>query len=199
MEDRPDWNPQAWPVAEPKYEVIDCLPARWLRSAPFFTGSVAIRRDLLRATEPKFPAGENYGEDIDLWFRVAAQAPIVLSDQSLVAYRRSTPNGLITTANREDVAPSVKRMHLAAEAAPAGDANGAALLRFVTHEYISHARVNTSVGKRARALDLLLTVWKPGLRERRWWVSILMALCVPRSTLRRWQNRRMGRAGAAPL
>lgn len=53
-----------------------------------WTGSVMIRRGLLVAEADMFVTTQRVGEDIDLWFRLAARADVGLVDQVLSFYRQ---------------------------------------------------------------------------------------------------------------
>ncbi len=78
-----------WPVprAPDRFELIDDLPSRWMKSPTFSTGSVAIRRSLLQELQPCFVDDEPAGEDLDFLFRVAERSVIVFNPAPLQACR----------------------------------------------------------------------------------------------------------------
>lgn len=53
------------------------------------TCSVAIRRDVIREAQLRFPTGEQLGEDLDVTFRAGEFAPVGLDPRPLVVYRDS--------------------------------------------------------------------------------------------------------------
>ena len=54
-----------------------------------FTGSVAIRRDLIRRERLRFPLGEQLGEDLEVIFGAAERASVAVDRRPLVVYRDS--------------------------------------------------------------------------------------------------------------
>ncbi len=54
-----------------------------------FTGSIAIRRDLINRQRLRFPVGEQLGEDLEVTFGAAEHAPVAVDPRPLVVYRDS--------------------------------------------------------------------------------------------------------------
>jgi cellulose synthase/poly-beta-1,6-N-acetylglucosamine synthase-like glycosyltransferase len=182
-------EPQPWDVpAVNAVERVDDLRRRWMRDIPFFTGSVAIRAERLRAMQPCFPAGESCGEDLDVWFRVAEHSPVALVRAQLAAYRTAVA-GSLSSAHVTGLAPYLVRMRQRALAGelPPGQRHSA--LWYVSQQQISVARGLLAVGRRAEAPKHL---W--GARSEvfsvRWWLTAFMLL-LPGAMAHRWQSWRL--------
>lgn len=182
-----DWQPAPWPLpAQASHTRIMDLPQRWMQGIPFFTGSIAIRRELLAAMQPCFPVGESYGEDLDLWFRVAERTPIALVEQALTAYRTSV-DGSLSTLHAGRPPAYLKRMQLRAQARSLWDPMRSSMLHFVAHQYITLARLQAAAGRRGAAIQLLLRTLSPGWNIKRWWTTLLMTAALPGQWIYRWQ------------
>ena len=192
--DKTDWAPTTWVLGNREYELIENLPTRWLKGIPFFTGSIAIRRKKLLAMQPCFPPGEVSGEDLDLWFRLAENIPIVLLQQPLVAYRTLVASGLSVTNFGSVDAPYLARMALRAQNLPSKLKSST--LDYITHFYITAARTSASSGKRRKALKLLIKVSSRGIIKYRWWVTLVMLVVMPTKLIRDLQNWRESRTHA---
>jgi len=186
-------TPSAWPVAveNAAVELITDLPRRWLQGASFFTSSVAVRASRLKAMAPGFPPGENFGEDLDLWFRLAELTPIALHSAPLVA-RVWVPDGLSVVHVARTEPPFMLRMEARALARTLPPALAASTLEFVDHNRVSLARNAISAGQRGLALRLLWRARRHGL-SKRWVVSALMAAFAPGGLVHRWQTWRKRR------
>jgi glycosyltransferase involved in cell wall biosynthesis len=186
-------TPQAWPVdpAQAPMELITDLPRRWPQGSTFFTSSVAVRASRLRNLQPCFPPGENYGEDMDLWFRLGEATPIAWHSAPLVA-RVWVPDGLSVTQHVLNEAPYLLRMEARALAGQMPAALSASTLAFVDHHRISLARAAISAGQRGQALR---TLWraKRHWADKRWLLSLLMIGLVPGALVHRWQHWRKRR------
>lgn len=192
MADSRHWRPDPWPLAPGGHEVIRDLPSRWMTGIPFFTGSIAVRRDILDRMQPCFAVGECYGEDMDLWFRIAERHDIVLYDQPLVAYRTARPESLSQRQSRFMIPPFLARLQ--GRARDLGDpAYIWSVNDFVVQQYVTQARAESARGERAAALGTLWSQRHIGLLLPRWWTTLLMVLCASPSTIGRWQHWRKTR------
>ncbi len=194
MPDQPNWAPVPWVNQQRDYEFIESLPARWLKGIPFFTGSIAIKRNILLSMQPRFPAGESSGEDLDLWFRLAEKMPIVLLQQPLVVYRTQVVSGLSVTSHGSVNSPYLVRMALRANTLPTALKHDT--LVYIAHFYITAARISAHQGNRNMALKLLTSQLSKGILIPRWWVSLFMILFLPATMIASWQKWRKSRTHA---
>lgn len=187
-------EPQPWAVpAVNRVERVDDLRRRWMRDIPFFTGCVAIRAQRLRAMQPCFPAGESWGEDLDLWFRVAERSPVALVRAQLAAYRTAV-SGSLSSGHATGPAPYLVRMRERALSGelPAGQRESA--LWYVAQQEISIARGLLAEGRRAEARQVL---WRARSQVYgiRWWLTAAM-LMLPGAIAQRWQSWRTSASAA---
>jgi GT2 family glycosyltransferase len=193
--------PPPWEVASgaPAVELITDLPARWMRGASFFTGSLAVRRDRLLAMQPCFPPGESWGEDLDLFFRVAEQTPIALAHAPLVAYRKGVSGSLTDAGRPREMPPWVHRLR--ARTATMPPALRASTLALIAQFEIDMARHALAEGRRAHGLRWLVRALPAGARSRRWFTTAAMALLpdtAVRTSLEQIRRRALAAAAQAP-
>jgi len=184
---------EPWPLAaDGAVEVIEDLRRRWMVDIPFFTGSVAVRAQRLHGMQPCFPTGECWGEDLDLWFRLADESPVALVRMQLAAYRTAVAGSLSAGARRE-LAPFLERMRRRALDGTLAARHRRSALWFVAQQEITLARDLLAEGHRREALRCL---WRardaaPGTR---WQLTALMLL-LPGQVAGRWQRRRLAASG----
>ena len=182
-------EPRPWPVAAVnRIEAVDDLRRRWMKDIPFFTGTVAIRAQRLRAMQPCFRPGESFGEDLDLWFRVAETSPVALVHAQLAAYRTAVA-GSLSSARRTELAPFLGRMRQRALAGELPASQRHSALWFVAQQEITLARELLAAGRRAEAGRSL---WRAryGAFGKRWMLTALMLL-LPGGVAHRWQSWRL--------
>lgn len=198
--DKADWPGDAWPVVDASrpLELVTDLPRRWQQGIPFFTSSVVVRRSRLNAMQPCFPVGESLGEDLDLWFRLAEQAPVGVTPAPLVAYRVASQGSLMGSRALECLPAFLVRMRERAL-----DASGVlprslrqSMLKFVADQQITMARQALVLGNRLAALRWL---WHSGgyRYSRRWYLTCAMVVCVPAPWVARWDAWRMQGSASA--
>jgi glycosyltransferase involved in cell wall biosynthesis len=187
--------PPAWDAlpAPLRVELIDDLPARWIQAPTLYTSSVTVRTERLRAMQPCFAPGESYGEDVDLWFRLGERSSIVLVQEPLVAYRVSLQDSLSANNSPLIIPPFLSRMRQRALSGDMSPIQRRSLLKLVGHHEITMAREALALGKRFKAVTLLLN-GSYAARTMRWWSTAAMTLFFPGNLVRQWQSWRVRRA-----
>ncbi len=185
-----------WPVSRGfcEVELIEDLRLRWMKNAPLCSSSVAIRTARLRAMQPRFVEGESWGEDLDMWFRIADQTPVALVNAPYAAVRGEVP-GSLTSHYRQRVAPFLLRMQAQALDGTLPPQRRASALWFVAQQQVTLAREALAAGERAQALSWLMQA-RHGLGSRRWHLTLAMALFMPVRLADRWQRWRLRSAEA---
>ncbi len=181
--------PWTVPARRGQIEVIDDLRRRWLRHAPLCTSSVAVRAARLRSMSPCFYEGESYGEDLDMWFRLADQAPVAAVEGAYTAVRGGV-TGALSFAARRRMPPFLERMREQALAGKLPPQHCASALWFVAQTQTTLAREALAEGRRREALGWLAQASR-GWRLRRWWVTLALALLMPSPVADRWQRWRL--------
>jgi glycosyltransferase involved in cell wall biosynthesis len=191
MPDCLNWSPKVWELSPKKYEPINNLPERWLKGIPFFTSSIAVKRNLLLSMQPCFPPGESSGEDLDLWFRLAEKKPILLLNFPLCVYRTNVHDGLAALGRISPNLHYLQRMAERSKDLP--EVLRRSTIKYVLHVSITAARNYARTNRRMKALNLLSQLWKQGIFNRRWWVSILLTCFIPAHLAAEFQSHRQKR------
>jgi glycosyltransferase involved in cell wall biosynthesis len=155
----------------------------WARGVLFNTSAVAIPRRLLHAEAIRFPLGEQHGEDLDVWFRIAERWPVAYLPEPLSGYRMGVP-GSLAESFAADALPCVQRLasRYRARAIPARHRKGVS--RILSSARLAIANHLLAKGERRRALALL---YDPGcLRFPRFWLRLFVAAHLPSSLGRQW-------------
>ncbi len=183
-----------WPVPDrpPGVEVITDLRRRWMQHAPLCASSVAIRAARLRGMGRGFAEGESYGEDLDMWFRLGDLSPVAAVTGDYVTVRGDLRGALSRAAGRS-FPPFLVRMRQQALDGTLPARHRRSALWFVAQSQVTLAREALAEGARAEALRWLLQAGE-GWRLRRWWVTLILALCMPAPVADCWQRWRLRHA-----
>jgi glycosyltransferase involved in cell wall biosynthesis len=190
-----DEEPDAWLLPETFCEIeqIEDLRARWMKNHPFFTSSVAVRASRLKAMQPCFAVGESFGEDLDLWFRIADESPVALVHAPLAAYRVDVA-GSLTSKGRQDSLPAyLRRMRARALDGTIPARHRRSALWFVAQQEVTIAREQLAAGRRREALRWLMSA-RYAATGRRWQITLLLTLLAPAHFAERWQRWRLRNA-----
>lgn len=185
--------PDALPGTDGQAEPVENFYARRQRlGAFFFTGSVAVRRADLIAMQPCFPVGDSFGEDQDLWFRLAERLQLVFLPKKLVAYRIDVAGSLMASHNLHVLPAVFARLEMRARQWPSENRARRFALRIVSDARVSVARHALIEGRRGAALAQLYRA-APNALSMRWWITALMCTVGNGFLLKRWEMWRQRR------
>ena len=187
------WPPR-WPTVSdnPEVELITDLPARWMSGQSFFTSSIAVRTKRLKAMQPCFAVGEWYGEDLDMWFRLAEKTPVALAKSPLAAYRSEVHGSLTARQAELHMSPYLYRMQKRALSGGMPPAQARSALWLVAQLEVSVARQALVQGSRLECLRWLAKGRRAAVGKR-WWMTAAMALLFPGKLAKTWQLWRVNR------
>lgn len=173
-------------------QIIDDLYHYWRLSELFFTSSVAIRRIYLSQFNPYFPPGEQWAEDLDLWFRLAEKSCLAYCPVKLVGYRMDVNGSLCSIGEKGLLTPAFLRLEQRALTGQMPDNLRVSALRLVADARITIMRRTLMNGRSIEAFIQLLNAWR-GILSKRWWVSLLMCLACSPTIVSRWEEWRQQR------
>lgn len=195
LPDQAQWKPNAWNTpTEPNIEIINNLYINWLKETPFFTSSIALKKSFLDEHKIKFTVGESVGEDLDVWFRSSEIAPIYRVKDELVVYRTEQKESLSSGVSNISDSPAFHLSQLKARVAkgetPVNLIQSAKKL--IAHAYLTQSRELIVAGQRMLSIKCIINSVQE-ITTKRWWVSLFMALLIPSSYVKKWNERRSGR------
>lgn len=185
-----------WERREAPFELVENYYERRWREGPFFfTSSLAARRVDLLALQPCFPPGDSFGEDQDLFFRLAEHLTLVFCPAQLVAYRIEVAGSLSAIHDYIVLPPTFLRLESRARQGLLGAVRGRSAMALVADARVSVARYALSHGRRMEAIREMLRA-RHGVRSLHWWVALTMCLSFSQAMVRRWESWRAGKAAA---
>lgn len=192
--DSKNWQPKTWDIPNHPlaFEWIDDLPARWLESIPFFTSSVCIRMSSLKPFDTWFAAGHSSGEDLDLWFRLAERHSILLLNQATVVYRTEQLNSLSQQPAVFKLPYVIQQLQYRLNHSQVPNRLVTSSQAYINHELLTLARENVMSKNRFRALKLVLQAIQD-IKNKRWWLTLIMIFFFPSNFVQKWQEKRSGR------
>lgn len=188
------FTPWAIPAGRDAVEIVEDLRLRWMKNAPLCSSSAAARTARLRAMPVCFMDGECHGEDLDMWFRLADHAPVALINAPLATVRRAVPGSLTAGAQRS-MPPFLVRMRAQALDGTIPERHRYSALWFVSQQQVTLARMALAAGQRGEALRWLMNARRSAV-DRRWCLTLAMALLMPSRVADRWQRWRLRSAEA---
>lgn len=192
IQDAPDWQPTPWPLNPPELEIIENLPTRWMQGIPFFTSSICVKREFLMKQTVWFQEGESKGEDLDLWFRLAEQAPIHYLNLELVAYRVEQAGSLSERNSPTEESYFIKQMVKRLQNKDIPRQLRCPTKVFIAQEKLLRARQYLVLNNRKSAIELILKALA-AIKTKRWWMTLFMALFLKPETIKTWNQQRSGR------
>ncbi|MCL6482680.1 MAG: glycosyltransferase family 2 protein, partial [Janthinobacterium lividum] len=173
-------------AAHARFEPITNFYAYRAAHGVFFcTNSIAVPRRHLMSMPQCFPEGDQFGEDQDLWFRLAERLQLVFTPAKLVAYRTDVAGSLVTVHNLRTLPQVFSRLEQRVTLLPASDVSRRPALRIVSHARVSVARFALQEGRRGAALAELWRAARCAISSR-WAVTVLMCALGSASMLKRW-------------
>jgi glycosyltransferase involved in cell wall biosynthesis len=184
----------AWPPLpqEPEVELIPDLALRWMAGPTFCTSSTSARASRLKSMQPCFVVGESSGEDLDLFFRLAEQAPVALSLSPMVAYRVDVQGSLSAAHPYVNMAPYLQRMRARALSGVMSKTKSRSALWLVAQHEVSMSRQALAMGERLEGLRWLYK-GRRAATGKRWWMTAAMTFLFPGHLVKDWQLRRVRR------
>ncbi|QZA82028.1 glycosyltransferase family 2 protein [Deefgea piscis] len=171
-------------------EVTDFYNQKIKYGAFFCTNTVAIWRCHLSTMQPCFPIGESMAEDLDLWFRLAERFSLRHCSAELSAYRVGISNSLCANNTQTALWPAFLRLEQRALTGQISTELLDSAFRFVAYARIIEARKNLLNHSRLKCIQQLLRVYR-GYRDKRWWVTWVLALCCSKKIIVYFEKNRM--------
>ena len=182
-------SPPAWAAcpAELKVELVTDLPRRWMVSATLSTSAVAARTSRLQSMQPCFMPGESYGEDLDLWFRLAEHSPVALARLPLMAYRCAAAGSLTAIHSATGRPAFLNRMLSRALSGSMSAAQRKSALWFLAQQELTLARHAVATGDRWEGFLGLMRGTRV-VTGKRWWATAVMVFLFSPKWVKSWQS-----------
>lgn len=148
----------------------------WGSKASFFyTSSTCVNRKTLIQKKFFFPEGEQLGEDIDVWLRIAEQGEIVFLRKSLVVYRLEAQNSLSLNNRKDQILPCYKRLIIRLEQGLIPYPLQKGVKRVYANQIMLIAHNAASKGKLRDAFSWMFK--KYAFNARYYWVKTALYIC----------------------
>lgn len=152
----------------------------------YCTNSIAVPRSTLQAMPQCFPEDDHFGEDQDLWFRLADRLQFIFCPAKLVAYRMDVAGSLCAVHDMRTMPQVYSRLEQRALRWSASDRSRRAALRIVAYAYVGVARYALQDGRRADAFTALRLAARYAV-SMRWLATLLMCAIGNGALLNRWE------------
>lgn len=152
----------------------------------YCTNSIAVPRAALQSMPQCFPEDDHFGEDQDLWFRLAERLQLVFCPARLVAYRVDVAGSLCTVYDLRVMPRVFSRLEQRALQFSADHPSRRPALRIVADAYVGVARYALQDGRRADAFAALRRAARYTVNLR-WLVTVIMCAVGNGSLLKRWE------------
>lgn len=184
------FEPWAVPESFCEVELIDDLRQRWMRQTTLCSSSIAVSAARLASMQPRFIEGENWGEDLDMWFRLADQTPVAVVNAPYATVRDEVPGSLSKHQRPNRLPPFLERMRQQALDGTIPERHRRSALWFVAQQQLTLAREALSAGERLTALRWLVQA-RHAILSKRWLATAVMVLCLPVGLADRWHRWRL--------
>ncbi len=120
-----------------------------------------------------FQVGQNLGEDLDMWLRIALRFPIAYSNYPLAVYHQDAVNRTDAVTVYVEKLPYLKRAELALKSRVVPDHLRNDLIEYVAKRKIGYAKLFITSGKPEEGRRVLAKVMSNGsATEKRFWMLL---------------------------
>lgn len=156
-------------------QLVDDFFLLWSRGSFTFTSAICVRRSLLAANAIQFPEGERWGEDQDVWFRLAETGDVVYSPTNGVLYRVDVAGSATASEGlRTTILPAYARLaqRLRDQTVPSRLRGG--VERLLSGHYLNIASGRLAARDTQSARMLLNDPFARFQRRRHFWLSMCL-------------------------
>lgn len=136
--------------------IVSDFFSQWSRGSFTYTSAICLRRVRVLESQIEFPVGERWGEDQDVWFRLAESGDLAYSPVEAVSYRVDLPDSATSAEGvRTSVLPAYSRLadRLVRGEVPNKHRNG--IKRLLATHYLNLADNCFSCGAKDEGMALL--------------------------------------------